>query len=336
MSPPDHGIRRRWRSALSPFAYFNSALSPGGQCGRLTIMIFHRVLHDPDPLLPFEVDARTFERRMRSLSGWFNVIPLGEAVVRLRERSLPPRALCITFDDGYADNYEVALPILARLGLPATFFIATGYLDGGCMWNDKVIESVRQFPGNALDLSNAGLDVCRTGSNFERIETIEHLLGRLKYERHDVRETIADAIAHAAGVTVPSHLMMSRAQLRKLVDAGMSIGAHTVRHPILSRLDLSDAFEEIRSSKAFLEALIEQHIMSFAYPNGKPGKDYTSEHVDQVRALGFAAACSTATGCATYESDVLQLPRFTPWDRQNWKFAARLTHNLFRSSADIA
>src|ERR1044071_7430526 len=70
---------------------------------------------------------------------------------------LPKRALSITFDDGYADNYNVAAPILLRLGLAATFFVATGFLDGGCMFNDVVIEALRCAGGAELDLDDLGL-----------------------------------------------------------------------------------------------------------------------------------------------------------------------------------
>jgi peptidoglycan/xylan/chitin deacetylase (PgdA/CDA1 family) len=117
-------------------------LSPGGARGRLSILIFHRVLAAPDPLFPAELDLRSFEERMRWIRGWFSVLPLDDAVVALARGTLPDRALAITFDDGYADNVTVALPILLRLRLHATFFIASAYLDGGTMWNDRVIDAV--------------------------------------------------------------------------------------------------------------------------------------------------------------------------------------------------
>ena len=80
-----------------------------------------------------------FEAQMRVVAENFVPLPLSEAVDRLMIGELPPRAACVTFDDGYIDNVELALPILQSHGLSATFFVATGYLDGGWMWNDKVI-----------------------------------------------------------------------------------------------------------------------------------------------------------------------------------------------------
>src|SRR5437762_5792628 len=109
----------------------------------LSVLIYHRVLDTTDPLRPSEPTGAEFELRMRWLKANFNVISLADAVAGLKSRALPPRALAITFDDGYRDNCQTAMPILTRLGLPATFFIATGYLDGGRMFNDTVIEAVR-------------------------------------------------------------------------------------------------------------------------------------------------------------------------------------------------
>jgi peptidoglycan/xylan/chitin deacetylase (PgdA/CDA1 family) len=106
-------------------------LSPTGRRSRLPILMFHRVRKSVDPLMPDEIDAAQFDRICSWLATWFNVIALDDAVNRLEGGSLPERSLAITFDDGYADNHDVALPILTRHRLPATFFIATGFLDGG-------------------------------------------------------------------------------------------------------------------------------------------------------------------------------------------------------------
>ena len=94
---------------------------------------------------------------MRWVKRTFNVIPLREGVAGLKAGRLPARALSITFDDGYANNESIAAPILARLGLHATFFIATGFLDGGRMFNDTIIETVRAARGTELDLQALGL-----------------------------------------------------------------------------------------------------------------------------------------------------------------------------------
>ena len=129
-----------------------SLLSPPGHRGRLSILIFHRVLAEPDGLFPETPTAVGFEACMRWVNGWFNVLPLTEAVARLYAGMIPSRALAITFDDGYADNEALAAPILKRLGMTATFFVSTGFLEGGCMWNDRVIEAVRASECAQIDL----------------------------------------------------------------------------------------------------------------------------------------------------------------------------------------
>ncbi|MDP1007558.1 polysaccharide deacetylase family protein, partial [Klebsiella pneumoniae] len=84
-----------------------------------------------DPLFPDEIDAARFDAILGWLRSWFNVLPLDEAAQRLKDGSLPARAAALSFDDGYADNHDIALPLLQKHGLPCSFFIATGFLDGG-------------------------------------------------------------------------------------------------------------------------------------------------------------------------------------------------------------
>lgn len=122
----------------------------------LSILVYHRVLAQADPLLPALPDTRLFDRHMALLGRCFRVLPVGEAVARLRQGTLPARAACITFDDGYADNAEWALPILQRHGLRAAFFIASDYLDGGRMWNDDVIAAVRHAQQAVLEIPVPG------------------------------------------------------------------------------------------------------------------------------------------------------------------------------------
>ena len=123
--------------------------------------------------------------------------------------------------------------------------------------------------------------------------------------------------------------MMSSGQVVALRRAGMQIGAHTVSHPILARLDDQAAHDEIALGKQALEALLDERVGLFAYPNGKPGEDYNGSNVQIVRGLGFDAAVTTARGAADQTTDRFQVPRFTPWDRSRARFGARLAANLW-------
>jgi peptidoglycan/xylan/chitin deacetylase (PgdA/CDA1 family) len=302
---------------------------------RLSILIFHRVLPARDPLRPSEPDAVDFELRMRWLASAFRLMPLIEAARRLTDGSLPVNAACITFDDGYADNLTIAAPILSRLRLPATFFIASGFLDGGRMFNDTVIESVRAISGT-LDLSAIDLGIWPCADNAQRIKAIDGLLERLKYLAQDERQKKVDAIAGIAGLPATSELMMTRQQVRELRRHGMSIGAHTVTHPILTGLAPDEARREIEDGRRDLEDIVGERVKLFAYPNGKPGRDYDASHVAMVRSMNFDAAVSTAWGVSNRRSDLYQLPRFTPWDADVNRFGLRLAQNMMRGKATAA
>lgn len=303
-------------------------LSPGGSNGKLSILIYHRVLPDPDPMLQGDPDAATFRWQMRTVSALFNVLPLTEAIERLRNGTLPPRAAAISFDDGYADNAEVALPILEELGLSATFFIATGYLDGGMMFNDKVIEILRRLPGEEVDLDVVGLGPRRFSSPADRAAIAMEVIRSIKHLDSRERQAKVDALNTLCPQPLPDDVMMTTAQVRQLADAGMTIGGHTLNHPILTRVSDNLAREEIGGGREVLETILKQPVCLFAYPNGKPGQDYDARHVTMVRQCGFEAAVSTAWGVSTGSRDPYQLARFTPWDQTPLRFAMRLVRNL--------
>lgn len=310
---------------LSPYRL----LSPGGASAKLDIFIFHRVYPSLDPMAPGEPDVARFERVVRFLSRAFTLLPLAEAASRLASGTLPAAAACITFDDGYADNLTLAAPILARFDAPATIFIATGYLDGGRMWNDTVIESIRSTSLKTLDLADLGLPVVALTSLDQKRGAIDTLLPLVKYRPVDERIAIADAIARRAHVTPPSDLMLTTPQLRELAGApNITIGAHTRRHPILACTPPAEAESEIGGSRSDLEALLQNRVDLFAYPNGRPDKDYRAEHVEMVRRAGFQFAVSTAQGVASAPADPLQLPRFTPWGDSMPKFGLQLARAL--------
>jgi peptidoglycan/xylan/chitin deacetylase (PgdA/CDA1 family) len=306
-----------------------SLLSPRGEGARLTVLIFHRVVAQPDALFPGEMHAARFLQVCGWVKGMFNVLPLDSAVAQLKAGTLPARAACMTFDDGYADNFHVALPILRQCGLTATFFIATGFLDGGRMWNDTLIETVRGFKREALNLSAVGLGCHATGTPAEKRTAINTLIEQLKYRPAAHRDALSDHVARMARVRLPDDLMMTSKEVKTLYRAGQQIGAHTVSHPILAGLGTDQARQEIEGSKHCLEQMLGERVSLFAYPNGKPDQDYTKASADLVRRAGFDAAFSTQRGSTGQGDDVYQIRRFTPWDSSRWRFGARLAGNLY-------
>ena len=304
---------------------------------RLSILIFHRVHAEPDALFPDEPDAARFDRLMGFVASSFRVMTLGQAINVLSDGSLPSRALVITFDDGYADNAEVALPILRSHGLPASFFVSTGFLDGGRMWNDSVIACLRACKHAEVDLEAFGLGRYALSSPALRRKAIDALLPRIKYlSLADRQQEIARLQAISGVARLPTDLMMRSQQVRDLHHAGMEIGAHTVNHPILAAIDAAEAEHEIKQGKQALEAILDSAVDVLAYPNGKPDRDYDSRHVAMARRLGFRGAVSTAPGAAHTGDDLFQLPRFTPWDTSMPRWALRLWLNQRSSPVDRA
>jgi peptidoglycan/xylan/chitin deacetylase (PgdA/CDA1 family) len=303
--------------------------------GKLSILIYHRVLREPDPIFPGEVDARRFATQLEWLSRVFRIVPLLDAIQELRAGKLPPRTACITFDDGYADNFEVALPILKQYRTCATFFVSTGFLNGGRMWNDSVIEAVRAS-GTTLDLRSLSMGSYDLSTMIARRQAIGRLLAALKYLPQSERTEQVEKICAIVGQPLPNNLMMRSEQVRDLHAAGMGIGGHTVTHPILTRLDPTAARWEVETGREFLQSIIGKRVDLFAYPNGKPGEDYGAEHVALVRELGFEAAVSTAWGAASADDDLFQLPRFTPWDKSPLRFTLRMATNLLKGAPQYA
>lgn len=306
-----------------------TALSPAGSRARLAILIHHRVLARPDPLQPHEPTVEQFDARMRALARVFNVLPLADAARRLRDGTLPARAACITFDDGYADNLTLATPVLKKYALPATFFIATHYLNGGRMFNDTVIEAVRATRLDRADLTDLGLGVVELGGIEARRAAINTLLPKVKYLPLDERERTVNALAaRLTDAPLPDDLMMTTAQLRELHRAGMEIGGHTARHPILAKLDMDAGAEEIRAGKRWLEDTLDAPLRVFAYPNGRPGTDYLAAQAALPCEAGFEAAVSTHQGGASAASDLFQLPRIAPWAPRMYRYIPAILGTL--------
>jgi peptidoglycan/xylan/chitin deacetylase (PgdA/CDA1 family) len=308
------------------------AASGLGSRKKLFILIFHRVLDKPDFMRPDEVDISKFFWQMELLSKYFNVLPLDVALKKWQTQSLPSRAVCITFDDGYADNYHNALPILKKFNLSAVFFIASGFLNGGRMWNDTVIEAIRNLQQMELNLSAIGLGRFNVSDQENKYQSAMQIIQKIKHLDPETRAEHAAFIATQSH-SLPDDLMMTSEQIIQLQKNGMEIGGHTITHPILAKLDNERAWLEITGNKTFLENLLNHPIRSFAYPNGKPNQDYRPQQIPLISKAGFQAAVSTRGGVCDQTSDIWQLPRFTPWDKTPIKFMLRMINMYIKKPA---
>ncbi len=293
---------------------------------KLNILIYHRVMPEPDSLRPWEIDQAQFKRQMTWINGVFNVIPLSQAVEQIKENRLEPRTLAITFDDGYLDNLTVAVPILKAFNYPATFFCTSAWLNGGLMWNDQVIESVRCWPDTELVLEELGLEPLPVATESDKNSAIEILLPKLKYLNHEQRNAVAEKMIKKTAN--PPRLMMNASEIKSLHQAGMDIGGHTHSHPILARISATQAQTEIQKNKAILEEITGAAVELFAYPNGQPNIDYSIQHSKLVEKANYLAAVSTKWGFSFDNTDLYQLPRFTPWNKSRNRFLANIFKNM--------
>ena len=305
-------------------------LSPSGPRAQLIILTFHQVPREHDSISPTLPHAGLFAEQMRWLTDCCNVLPLSEAAEQFRERRLPSRAACITFDDGYADNFDVAAPILAKAGLPATFFVTGGAVEQGIMWNDLVIEGIRHANGD-LDLSDLGFGTYRLEDDKSRMAAINDTIAKLKYQQLDCRWDIARSIFARAAKGEPPRLMMTKEQVAALAAQGFDIGSHTINHPILKELSAADGRHEIEASRDWVADVTGRRPTTFAYPNGKPGVDFDATHERMARDAGYVAAVSTRWACAIAGDSLFALPRFTPWERNKSGYWMRLAKTAARS-----
>jgi len=291
---------------------------------------YHRVLAEPDSLLPGEPDVAAFARQVKALAGLCNVISLPEAARRLSRRDLPPRAASLTFDDGYRNNLELAAPVLQCLGIPATIFITQQAVESGVLWNDRVIESIRHA-SERVDLSVVGLGQVIPAGPEQRAGLIATVLRGLKYRPMQERSHLVSEFCEANRAPAPPRLMLTEADVRTLSDSGFDIGGHTVSHPILAMLPPEDARREIEDGAAWIAGVIGRRPISFAYPNGRPGRDFDEGHERMVRDAGFELAVSTAWGCATGVSNVFALPRVGFSETGDWGMVSRLARTYVDS-----
>lgn len=305
-------------------------LSPAGSRGRLAVFCYHQVLESPDAIRSGEPTEQEFAADVERIASAFTVLTFGDAVARLAAGTLPPRAACLTFDDGYANNYSLAAPVLEKAGIPATIFVAGGAVDEGVMWNDVVIESVAAA-GGWPRIPEAADFLAPPERGKPLAQLAEHLLGQLKYRPLSERWEVARGIyEETVGEKLP-RLMMGRDDVRELAARGFEIGGHTINHPILKELPDDEARAEIEGCRRWVEEVTSTAPMSFAYPNGRSGVDFDDRHIAMVRDAGFAAAASTDWGLATAESDVFSLPRTGPWWRQGRQFHVGLIRSYLRS-----
>ena len=304
----------------------NAAL-PGGINGSLSIFTFHKVPVVRDPLVPDELDMGEFETIIDFLHTHTQVMALSDAVKSLNQGTLPPRSVALTFDDGYLEWSRNVAESLLKRSMPATFFVSTEILSGIPNWHERIVEAVRVLPNAGVRLPLGITKYTELSRPDQRIGLIKDLQSHLKYVHLSERlEAIAllESQAIAPLQKIPA---FAASDVRSLHSRGFDIGGHTVRHPILTKCTDTEARSEIAGCKSELEQVIGGKVNFFAYPNGRPGLDFTEKHAAMAKEAGFEGAFSTSTGVATRASNIYQLPRAAPWPSTPMRMAVQLARN---------
>jgi peptidoglycan/xylan/chitin deacetylase (PgdA/CDA1 family) len=310
------------------------------------VLLYHRVAElESDPQL-LAVSRKHFDEHLNYLVRNYSVVDL----VSLRRLSsgykVGKPVIGITFDDGYVDNYQNALPILERYHAPATIFATAGMIGRNReFWWDELerivlrkstlpmrleidIESCR-FDYAILDgnlPADLGWDVTKGCPEKSRQSLYLELCRRLKPLEHAEKEKVLDQLRNWAGLdSLPrdGYHAMSQEELRSTIRSGLvSVGGHTMTHPQLSSMSPERQHEEIAECRSVLASMLSSEISAFAYPFG--GKDDFNQYsIEAVRAAGYTIACGNVPGSCTARTGGFELPRFLV---RNWGLSEFVSH----------
>jgi peptidoglycan/xylan/chitin deacetylase (PgdA/CDA1 family) len=262
------------------------------------------------------------------------MLSLNELVGLLKSAQLPKRGVVLTFDDGYADNFWNAKPLLEKYEVPATVFVTSGSLDspGEFWWDDleRVFLQPGKFPKHLhLNVQSSAYDWKTTNSDEREIAcmAIHQILQPLKASERDpiISELLAWADVDPMGR--PDNRPLTTDELIQLAQSEwVDIGAHAVTHPFLAVMSQDDQSAEIAGSRQKLEEILGGRVSTFSYPYG----NFTPETVDIVAAAGFEGALTIDANTVEVGANPLQLGRFGVGDWAGEIFRQRL-EKFFRA-----
>lgn len=300
--------RKRLRRALRPLS---KRLFPGA-----IVLGYHRVAEASSDPLGLAVRPAHFARQVEALAERREIVRLG-ALPGLQAAGEPlERYAALTFDDGYADFAETVLPIIEARGVPATVFVATGFI-GRHFWWDEVAALLMPAAGDRP------LDICRhdrepwrydgLDNPSQRAAAVRDLCNRMACsDEKEIGAVIAQLLewTGAGEAPKPTAQAMRRAQLEMLARHPLAeIGAHTVSHGCLATLPPEGQLAEMVRCKETLETLQGVAVTTFSYPNGSCSRA-TPRLVEK---LGFSCACASMDGLFGRRTDRYLIPRlWTP------------------------
>ncbi len=278
---------------------------------RFLILCYHRVNDDGHPFFT-GTPVALFRKQMEALRRHFTVRPLAELADRARRDELPRNGVAVTFDDGYRDNFTNAFPVLRTLGLPATIFLTTDAVDrNALLWHDSMFDAFHRTRKTEARFENEPLAL----APGERGASLSRVLGRLRrsspLERDRLVEDLLRELAIEPGVP-PGWEKLSWQEVREMASQGISFGAHTLDHPILTFAGPEETRRQIGESKRRIESELGSEVTMFAYPNGAAADfDRTTERI--VEEEGLSLAVSTIAGANDEKTNPYALRRTGMW-----------------------
>ncbi len=301
--------------------------------GGALVLVYHRVSaprdnpgHDPFRLC---VGPDNFAEQIACLADLGTPIALSELFDRLQRGRSVKGLICVTFDDGYLDNLQVAAPILRRYDVPATFFIVAGKVGESFWWDTLTalvygmseIPAPGQFslgdPSETVEVS----DLSPRG----RGRLLAGLYTRLKDLADDERSRVIDGLFAQVQAEAPRVCRsMSWDEIGDLVsDERFELGGHTVTHPQLARQSVEAQRSEMLECRVRLEDFLGRPIRSMAYPFGAR-QDVSRLTMKLAGEAGYKVACGTELDVVSHDSDPLRLPRFWVSDWGMDQFSTRV------------
>jgi len=289
------------------------------------ILLYHKVNDDRDPFL-HALPVDEFRSQMEYIARNFHVVSLDDVAAGRIGGDGKKFSVAVTFDDGYRDNFTNAFPILKELGIPATIYLATGYIGTGKLpWYDQVCLAFKLTVRPALKME-PGAPAGSFETEQNRLTLLDKALDWLRHMDDDTRGQQIPRLFRALGVpdslTLPNY-MLNWDEVRQMKTNNITFGAHTVNHPVLSQLSLKRLQEEIAGSKKTIEQKLNAEVRHFAYPFGRP-QHFNDAVKRVVEQSGMSTAVTTVYGYNQVGDDPLTLKRFTPWAHDKANFMMQL------------
>jgi peptidoglycan/xylan/chitin deacetylase (PgdA/CDA1 family) len=273
-----------------------------------------------------------FRRQLDLLRRLGTVVPLTEALHDLAEgRPLPPRAVAITFDDGYRDNLDVAVPVLERLQLPATFFLVPAMLSGEIeAWWETLAWAVHR--SSRTTTRWAGREVSLDGAQRRR-SWFDEIAEDLKHTNRAAREeAVSELVTALAPVgPPPQRLLMDWDGAREMVRRGFTIGSHSQFHAILAQETPAEQQRDLAASRRQLEQQLSVPVEVLAYPNGR-SCDFDEHTVAAAEQAGYSFALTTMSGHNRRDTPRYEIRRACAWPHHGVLGVVAATRHMVRAA----